>query len=103
MIDSRELGAWLRLTETPQLGRESARRLLAAFGSPQAVFEATSTARREVVGRAQADALATPTDSLDALIAATLAWLGATDASEPRDVITLGDQRYPAALIDTAD
>lgn len=104
MIDSRELGAWLRLTETPQLGRESARKLLAAFGSPQAVIEATSAARREVVGRAQADALATPPESLGTLLAATLAWLAdTTDAPEPRDVITLGDPRYPAALIDTAD
>jgi DNA processing protein len=103
MIDSRELGAWLRLTDTPQLGRESARKLLAAFGSPQAVIEATSTARREVVGRTQAEVLATPPKSLDALIAATQAWLAATDASEPREVITLGDPRYPSALIDTAD
>ena len=103
MIDSRELGAWLRLTETPQLGRESARKLLAAFGSPQAVIEATSAARREVVGRTPAEVLATPPESLDALIATTLAWLAATDATEPRDVITLGDPRYPAALIDTAD
>jgi len=103
MIDSRELGAWLRLTETPQLGRESARKLLAAFGSPQAVIEATSAARREVVGRTPAEVLATLPESLDALIATTLAWLAATDATEPRDVITLGDPRYPAALIDTAD
>jgi DNA processing protein len=103
MIDSRELGAWLRLIETPQLGRESARKLLAAFGSPQAVIEATSAARREVVGRAQAEVLATAPESLDALIATTQAWLAATDAAEPRDVITLGDPRYPAALIDTAD
>jgi DNA processing protein len=102
MIDSRELGAWLRLTETPELGRESVRKLLAAFGSPQAVIETTPAARREVVGRAQAEALATPPESLDAQLAATLAWL-ASDAIEARDVITLGDARYPAALIDTAD
>jgi DNA processing protein len=102
VIDSRELGAWLRLTETPKLGRESARKLLAAFGSPQAAIEAASAARREVVGRAQDDALTTLPESLDALIAATLAWLIA-DVREPRDVITLGDPRYPTALIDTAD
>ena len=102
MIDSRELGAWLRLTETPQLGRGSARKLLAAFGSPQAVIEATPAALREVVGRAQTEALAAAPESLDALISTTLGWLAAGDA-EPRDVITLGDPRYPAALIDTAD
>ena len=102
MIDSRELGAWLRLTETPQLGRGSARKLLAAFGSPQAVAEANSAALREVVGPAQATALGSPPESLGSLIATSLAWLHA-DAAEPRDVITLGDPRYPAALLDTAD
>ena len=44
MIDRLELGAWLRLTETPQLGRESARKLLAAFGSPEAAIAATTAA-----------------------------------------------------------
>ena len=102
MIDRHELGAWLRLAETPQLGRESARKLLAAFGSPQAVIAATPAARREVVGAAQAEALSAAPESLDALLAATLSWLTA-EASEPRDVITLGDPRYPAALIETAD
>jgi DNA processing protein len=102
VIESRELGAWLRLTETPKLGRESVRKLLAAFGSPQAVIEATPAARREVVAGAQAEALTAVPESLDALVAATLAWLTA-DTLEPRDVITLGDPRYPAALIATAD
>jgi DNA processing protein len=41
MTDRDDLAAWLRLLQTPGIGRESARKLLAAFGSPQAVFEAT--------------------------------------------------------------
>jgi DNA processing protein len=102
VIDRHELGAWLRLLETPKLGRESARKLLAAFGSPQAVMEATGPARREVVGPVQAAALATTSESVEALVAATLAWLEAA-APEPRAVITLGDPRYPRALLDTTD
>jgi DNA processing protein len=102
VIDSQELGAWLRLTETPLLGRESVRRLLAAFGSPRAVIDATPAACREVVAPAQAQSLTIPPERLQAQIDITLAWLTA-EASEPRDVITLGDARYPQALLDAAD
>ncbi|HEY4067770.1 MAG TPA: DNA-processing protein DprA [Burkholderiaceae bacterium] len=101
-IDAAELGAWLRLTETPKLGREAARKLLAAFGSAEAVIAASTGARREVAGPGQTEGLATEPDSLAALLNATLAWLGA-DAPEARAVITLGDERYPAALLTTAD
>jgi DNA processing protein len=37
-MEREELGSWLRLTLTPGVGNETARRLLAAFGLPQAVF-----------------------------------------------------------------
>ena len=102
MIDRHELGAWLRLIETPGVGRESARRLLAAFGSPQAVIEAPSAARAEIVATPQAEALAQPGPATEALIDATWDWLHA-DAVAPRDVVTLGDPRYPAMLLATAD
>lgn len=102
MIDRDELGAWLRLLETPLLGRESARRLLAAFGSPEAVIAASTAARREVVGSQQAPALETEPGTLKALLDATLAWLD-TAAVEPRAVITLGDPGYPRALLDAPD
>jgi DNA processing protein len=102
VIDPEELGAWLRLLETPGVGRESVRRLLAAFGSPQAVIAAGSDARREVVGAAQANALADEPEGLPALHAATLAWLQA-EAAAPRSVIPLGDARYPAALLNSPD
>jgi len=102
VIDRHELGAWLRLIETPGVGRESARRLLAAFGSPQAVIEAPSAARAEIVATPQAEALAQPGPATEALIDATWDWLHA-DAAAPRDVVTLGDPRYPAMLLATAD
>jgi DNA processing protein len=102
MIERDELAAWLRLLETPGVGREAARRLLASFGSPQAVFEADDAAWREVVGPASAKALAAPLDTLDALLGTTLAWLDGTDEA-PRHVVTLGDALYPSSLLETAD
>ena len=40
-MDKDELRAWLRLSMTNGVGSDAARRLLACFGSPQAVFEQT--------------------------------------------------------------
>ncbi len=90
------------MLETPGLGRESARKLLAAFGSPQAVIGASSAARREVVGSLQSTSLETEPETLAPLLDATFAWLDA-DASEPRAVITLDDPRYPQALLESPD
>jgi len=102
VIERDELAAWLRLLETPGVGRDSARKLLAAFGSPQAAVDASVGARSAVVAKGPAAALANPPDSLEALIAATAEWL-ADDKTEPRFVITLGDALYPTALLETAD
>ena len=98
--DERELAAWLRLLETPGVGRESARRLLAAFGSPQAVLAASTDDRRQFVAAAPATALARPAEGHDHQLAATLAWL---QADERHHLIALGDPDYPAALLETAD
>jgi DNA processing protein len=100
-MDRHELGAWLRLLETPRLGRESARKLLAAFGSPQAVIDAPADAQHEVVGSALATALSIKPDHLDALISATVEWLRV--GSERRAVIALGDDRYPRSLLESPD
>ncbi|PPE68593.1 DNA-protecting protein DprA [Caldimonas thermodepolymerans] len=98
--DRDELAAWLRLVETPGIGRDSARKLLAAFGPPQAVFEHPPDAWREVVPPAQATALARPREDLAALVESTRQWLAA-DAH--RHVLTLGDPAYPRLLLETAD
>lgn len=98
--DERELAAWLRLLETPDVGRESARRLLAAFGSPQAVLSASTDDRRQVVAAAPATALARPDGRHKTLLADTLGWLR---ADERHHLIALGDPDYPAALLETAD
>jgi DNA processing protein len=95
-----ELDAWLRLLRTPGIGRTSARRLLAACGSPQAVFDTPAAALRELVGSEAASALNEPPPQHDEQLAATRAWL---DGEASRYVIALGDPAYPAALLETAD
>ncbi len=102
MIDSEELGAWIRLLETPGVGRESARRLLATFGSPQAVLAAATSARREVVGAVAASALAETSAALEQQIQTTLEWLAA-ETTAPRSVIPLGHAHFPPALLHAAD
>ena len=99
MIERDELAAWLRLLETPAVGRDTARRLLAAFGSPQGVFEAGSAALREVAG-GLSTALCTAQPALQVLIESTWAWLA---RGEQRAVVTLGDALYPTLLVETAD
>ena len=100
MIDRDELAAWLRLIETPQIGLDSARRLLSHFGSPQAVFDAPNAARRELLTPKQAEALNAA--ELAGLVDTTWQWLNASDEAD-RHVITLGDADYPRALLETAD
>lgn len=100
MIEREELGAWLRLAETPQVGPVAARRLLGAFGSPQGVFEASATALREVVSVAEAKALESPPESFASLLDTTCTWL---QEGDDRSVLVLGDSAYPPSLLETAD
>ena len=86
MIDRDELAAWLQLLETPGVGRDSARRLLATYGSPQAVLAA--------------NVLAAPPANFRTLLEATFAWLASDDC---RQIVTLGDPSYPNSLLETAD
>jgi DNA processing protein len=98
VIDREELGAWLTLLDTPQLGRGTARRLLAALGSPQAVVAAPASTLRELAGPAIAEALRAQDSS--ALVARTVAWL---ESAPGRDVVPLGDPTYPPLLLEAAD
>ena len=100
MTDLDDLDAWLRLLRTPGIGRTSARRLLAACGSPQGVFDARPAALRDLVGAEAASALSEPPPRHDDQLAATRAWL---DAEASRHVIALGDPAYPTSLLETAD
>ncbi len=100
MAVASDTDAWLRLTLATGLSRGAARRLLAAFGSPDAVLSASAAAHREVAGKTAADALATPDEGFAERLAAARAWLGGGDQ---RSLLALGDADYPAALLQTAD
>jgi DNA processing protein len=102
-MDRDEIGGWLRLLLTPRVGPASARRLLAALGSPQAVFTATKETLLGVVPAREATELLKPPADLAEQVAATLAWLDVPPGGAERALITLGDPRYPAALLETAD
>jgi DNA processing protein len=97
-----ELGAWLRLVLTPGVGTESARRLLAAFGEPEAIFAQTETALCQVVNAKQAQALRLMPEGCADLTQDTLDWLQAGTAPG-RCLLTLGDANYPAPLLDIPD
>ena len=93
---SEGLAAWLRLTLIPGIGGETQRKLLAAFGLPEAVFAAGRLAARSVVGH-RADLLF-DFDASEA-VDRSIAW--ADQAGQY--IITLADTSYPSALLELAD
>lgn len=99
-MDRDALAPWLRLLETPGLGRDSARRLIAAFGSPAAVLAAERDALVACIGPVLADALAEPPPLYEERLAAALQWL---DGGTGRHLLALGDAGYPPLLLQTAD
>ena len=68
-MDRDELGVWLRLTLTPGVGNETARKLLAAFGLPDNIFRQSVSALLQVVSANQAAAIKLEPPGLDALLA----------------------------------
>lgn len=96
MIEREGLAAWLRLTLIPGIGGETQRKLLAAFGLPEAVFSAGRLAARSVIGeRAELLFDFDPSEAVDR----SLAW-----ASQPgQHILTLADSAYPRALLEIAD
>ncbi|MCL2524473.1 MAG: DNA-processing protein DprA [Betaproteobacteria bacterium] len=90
------LAAWLRLTLIPGIGGESQRKLLAAFGLPEAVFAAGPLAARGVIG-SRADLLFAhdPGD----LVERSLDW----GARPGNAIVTLADADYPPALLEIPD
>ena len=103
-MDHDELGAWLRLTLTPGIGNGAARRLLARFGLPQSIFQQTEAALQLCVPAAQAKALRETPQGWEALWQTTAQWLANAAPQGPaRAIVSLGDLRYPQALLDTED
>jgi DNA processing protein len=100
VLDADEFATWLQLLEVPGVGRDAARRLLAAFGSPAAVLQASVAARGRVVSAAVAQALDRAPEGFAQRLQAASGWL---DGGERRGVLTLGDADYPALLLQTPD
>jgi DNA processing protein len=101
LASQQELGHWLRLTLTPGIGNETARRLLSAFGPPENIWHQPLAELRQVVSAAQSLALQREPEGWATLLEATWQWL--QDKPTERAIVTLGDSDYPAALLDTAD
>ena len=97
-----ELAGWLRLSLTPAVGNQAARRLLAAFGMPSDIFGQSHTALQQVVTHLQAQALLAEPAGLSATLDATCHWLEHASAGSAH-VLTLADVAYPAALLNTED
>jgi DNA processing protein len=102
-MDREELAGWLRLALTPGVGSVAARKLLAAFGLPDAIFAQPKAALAQVVSAALADAVLVAPPGFDAQLEATWQWLEADEELGPRHVITLADARYPPGLLQIAD
>jgi DNA processing protein len=88
---------------TPEVGNAAARRLLAAFGLPQAVFGQSPAALGQLVTAAQARAMRGEPEALAAQVEATWQWLQDSHPAGRRRILTLADPAYPAGLLNTED
>ncbi|BBI98315.1 DNA processing protein DprA [Ferrigenium kumadai] len=97
MPSDASLKAWLALSLTRGLGGESACRLLKEFGSPEAVFAASTGSLKAIV---KADVAAEIAKGItNDTLAPTLGWL--QDGNN--HVVTLADGDYPQALLNIPD
>ena len=102
-MDLNDLTPWLRLSLTNGIGNDAARRLLNCFGSPQAIFEQPEASLRQVVSAKQSLALQCEPLDLRFQIMRTLHWLQAAASHQGRAIWCLGDDAYPAPLLQLAD
>ena len=99
-MERTELNAWLRLTLAPGIGNETARKLLAAFGSAPAIFEQSAEALRQLGSEKLSRAVCQEPPTLASQLQTTLDWLAAGDG---HCLVTLGDVGYPPSLLDIED
>lgn len=93
---------------TPGVGNQHARKLLTAFGLPQAIFSQPTVALKQVVSTAMVRALQVVPDDFEAQLQTTWDWLqaGTIDThtgQNNRFFLTLADERYPASLLNIED
>lgn len=97
MPPDRELLSWIRLGLVAELSAAPFRKLLAEFGSPEAICSAGHAALRRAVAAEVAAALERGPDP--ARVEATLRWL-----DDPTNhIVTLADEAYPRLLLETSD
>ncbi|MBU1424560.1 MAG: DNA-processing protein DprA [Gammaproteobacteria bacterium] len=91
------LASWITLSQVPGLGSEGLRRLLQAFGSPDAVLQASSTSLSRHVKPVVAHSIVGGVD--ESILAATADWL-----EDPLNrILSVADAEYPQSLLNTAD
>jgi DNA processing protein len=91
------IASWISLSQTPGLGNEGLRRLLQAFGSPEAVLGASVSSLSQHVKPAVAKAIS---DGIDESIYVPVAtWL-----DDPLNrILTIADSEYPRHLLNIPD
>lgn len=99
-MERNELKAWLRLALLPGIGAENKRKLLATFGSAEAIFGQTAKALDQLGSGNLGKLVLKELPGLEAQFQTTLEWL---DGGEDRRIVSLGDSTYPAALLDIED
>jgi DNA processing protein len=98
--DDDEFAAWFRLLEAPGVSRSTARALLAAFGSADAVIGAGARRLGTVAGGDVAQSLTTRHETVEERLAAAQAW---RQGGDDRHVVVLGSPAFPPALLQTVD
>jgi DNA processing protein len=93
---------------TSGVGNQHARKLLTAFGLPQAIFTQPQLALKQVVSTAMAQALQVVPENFETQLKTTWNWLeaGTVDpftGQNNRVFLTLADTRYPSSLLNIED
>jgi DNA processing protein len=91
------LASWISLSQTPGLGNEGLRRLLQAFGSPEAVLDASISTLSQHVKPVVAKAIQDGID--ESILASAATWL---DDALNR-ILTIVDSEYPQQLFNIPD
>ena len=91
------LASWIILSQIPGLGNEGLRRLLQAFGSPDAALNASVSSLSQHVKPGVAQAISQGID--ESALDAVSTWLG-----DPlNSILTIADTDYPQTLLNISD
>lgn len=92
-----DIACWVGLSLIPGLGDETYRKLLLAFGEPKEIYAASYASLSDVVRKDVVECIRRGLDPEK--MAPLLAWL----SIENNHVITLADDEYPRALLQTSN